>query len=139
MLYYLYRQLTTTAKEHKMLYTTHNGNIKSDESQSGYIWFSCKEYDLPDNTTSGQGYHVVYRPLCKPHYEGTELVTERMMQDVREHYGLVESLKENERIEAEKKFWAEIEILKSAQTTNKTHNPLCPHCGTYCYGDCQAN
>jgi len=30
--------------------------------------------------------------------------------------------------------------ITPAKKSGKTNRPtLCPHCGTYCYGDCQAN
>ena len=31
---------------------------------------------------------------------------------------------------------AEIQIISTGNTTTLVHNAVCPHCGTYCYGDC---
>ena len=72
--------------------------IHTDEIHSpGYVWFRCDVYNLPDTTAGQIGYHVCYRPLCGDMYQGNELVTEQMREDLRAYYT------EQKRLEEERK------------------------------------
>jgi len=113
---------------------THNGAIKTSALAPDSVWYSCDVYNLPDNTVGCIGYHVVYRPLCKPYYTGTEVVTDKMMEDTRAHYRIIERLEKNEAAATEEES-NEIDKIYAKRRANG----LCPHCGTYCYGDCRAN
>jgi hypothetical protein len=86
----------------------------------------------------GIGYHVIYRPLCKPDYRGTEVVTEKMMIDTREHYRLAAEMDKSDETIAESKASKACDEMDEIDRERKA-NGLCPHCNTYCYGDCQAN
>ena len=45
-----------------------------------------------------------------------------------------------------RRFWRELEEMQKApalvtpttSNSNETHSDVCPKCGTYCYGDCEA-
>ena len=118
---------------------TKDGAIKTNETMSpGYVWYKCSVYNLPDNTMGGVGYHVVYRPLCKPDYQGAEVVTDQMMADTREHYRLVKEMDKADEEIAEAKASKDCDEMDKIDRQRKA-NGLCPHCHTYCDGDCQVN
>lgn len=115
---------------------THNGSIGTDDIGSdGYVWYRCDVYNLPDNTAGKIGYHVIYRPLCRPDYKGTEVVTDQMMDDTREHYRIVRDAAEIERKAQFERDLAEISKPVKQSAMSKV---MCPHCATVCYGDCQS-
>ena len=113
---------------------TKDGAIKTNETMSpGYVWYKCSVYDLPDNTTGGVGYHVVYLPLRN----GTGVVTDQMMTDTREHYRLAAEMDKADEAIAEAKASKDCDEMDTIDRQRKA-NGLCPHCHTYCDGDCQA-
>ncbi|MFA5379260.1 MAG: hypothetical protein WC455_26125 [Dehalococcoidia bacterium] len=115
---------------------THDGRIMTSELTSpGYVWYRCDAYGLPDNTMGKIGYHAVYRPLCKPDYIGTEVVTDQMMIDTREHYNICEAERE---AESKARFERDLEAIRNPSAPYAIDKHLCPHCGTVCYGDCRS-
>ena len=112
---------------------TKDGAIKTDETMSPeYVWYKCSVYNLPDNTMGGIGYHIVYRPLCKSD------VTDQMMTDTREHYRLAAEMDKADEAIAEAKADKDCDEMDKIDRQRKA-NGLCPHCHTYCDGDCQSN
>lgn len=118
--------------------TTHDGKIGTDELFSpGHVWFRCSDYNLPDNTMGKTGYHCVYRPMCRPDYIGTEVVTDQMIADTKGHYDIIKAQDEETKKIENEKFFAELEAEKNLPKSRS--NQPCPLCGTYCDGDCTAN
>lgn len=109
--------------------TTHNGTIMTNEMQSGYVWYHCGTYGLDDNTQGRIGYHVAYRPLGGD----CEGITPEMISATREHYREIAIRR------AVVKARAEAAVEYSAEDTIGERNRVCQECGTYCYGDCQAD
>jgi rubrerythrin len=129
---------TTNTKEGAMERESHNGNIRTSELTSpGYVWYRCERYGLNDNTMGKIGYHVCYRPLAGTMYQGNEVVTDEMAQHTREHYAEAETI---EAAEHKAQFERDLqEIEESAKRAPSLMARLiCKHCGTVCYGDCQA-
>ena len=114
--------------------TTHDGKIGTDRLSPDYVWFRCSDYNLPNNTMGKIGYHCIYRPMCRPDYAGTELVTDQMIADAREHYAIIAAEDEEaKRLEDERA------LSEPEPTPERRPNQPCPICGTYCDGDCTAN
>lgn len=63
---------------------THDGTIKTDDMQPGYVWMRCNRWELPCNTGDPQ-WHVFYRPLAGAAYKGNELVTSAMREAIEQH------------------------------------------------------
>ena len=119
---------------------THNGKVKTDTLLPGFVWFSCEEYNVPDNT-KGQGFCCVTRPQSTDStYEGHEHLTPQMVIDAKDHQTVIDTEKEKEK-QTEKEEIAKVEAERRQK--NKVfgqalkQNPPCPKCGTWCCGECQ--
>lgn len=80
-------------------FETHDGTIRTDETDPGYVWVRCDRWSLPDNNQIG--WHVFYRPLAGPTYIGNELVTPALAEAIREHYAARDSARQAQRAAAE--------------------------------------
>lgn len=111
---------------------THDGHIITDDG--GYVWLSCEHYNLPDTTHGKIGYHVVYRPLCGSMYEGNELITDAIKEDIKAHY---EEIKTRKEVERKANLEAMLKRLQEPQRVSPMDKMICKKCGTVCYGDCE--
>jgi len=107
---------------------THDGTISSDGDTYSY---RCDRWQAPDNTQGRCGWHVVYRPLAAG-YKGHEDLTPEMLAATREHDVEMYARAEARRVATEA---AVVERIRHPQPEPEG---LCPRCGTYCYGDCNA-
>ena len=102
-------------------YTSHDGTVKSNPARPGYVSYLCSAWGLPDNTVGKTGWYNVY--LLQD-----ERMTSAMKSAGREHNA------------AAREAAALEEKLQAAAGTTGRHSSygLCPKCGTYCCGDCEA-
>lgn len=122
---------------------THNGTIASDETFApGTIRFSCKAYNLPDNTMGKTGWHCIYRP-CNPTYSPD--TPENLKTLAREHMAEVEVTEKAEAEAKAEKEHADFMAWAARQPKRDRNKPKgiagvhfpCPRCHTYCCGDCE--
>jgi hypothetical protein len=97
--------------------------------QDGYVAVNCQLSGLEDNTINKTGWHSDYLQYSQ--------LPENIRIKAVEFKNKVCALKE---ARAKAALIKEIEEIKNAPVTvNKSHNAPCPKCGTWCYGDCEAN
>lgn len=117
-------------------FETHGGTIFTNESTSpGYVWFSCAEYGLPDNTMGKIGFHSRYRPLCD-NYQAKEegLVSDDLKALVSAHYAEERAAEDEARRVRAEREWDKIRAMTPAQATTermgdrarREHDPNCP-------------
>lgn len=82
-------------------FESHDGTIRTDETDPGFVWARCDRWGLPDNTQGQIGWHVFYRPLAGSMYIGNELVTPALAEAIREHYAARDSARQAQRAAAE--------------------------------------
>ena len=98
-------------------------NLFSWSSASpNYVSINCAMSGLPDNTVGKTGWHVVY--LSQPGDCPADLLV-----------GAREFSRAVDAIIAERKAFAD----KAADDIAARGTNICPKCGPYCYGDCEAN
>lgn len=86
------------------------------------VSINCAISGLPDNTVGKTGWHVVYLP--QPGDCPTNL-----LEGAREFSRTIDA------IISERKSFAD----KATDDMAARDSNVCPKCGTYCYGDCEAN
>ena len=112
---------------------THNDTIMTDETLSdGYIMYKCDAWGLADDTIGQTGWVTIYRPMWD------KTLPEALLAATREHNNIVWEAKQ--KAERERQL-AEIEAYKKfrAAPVNPNARHICKICGTYCFGDCQAD
>lgn len=103
-------------------FTSHDGTIKSNPAQAGYVFFRSEDWDLPDNTQGKIGWYGVY------HMQDDRL-TDAMRTAGCDHNA---ARYEKDRAESAK---AE-ERQHAADMTPVGPNAPCPKCHTYCCDSC---
>lgn len=99
-------------------------------AHDSYVSLDAKAFGLPDRTMGKVGRYPVYLPVAASH---AELMArpdhEQILSEARRFAEAVEAEQDRRR-----------ELAKAVTVKESTaHREPCPHCGTWCEGDCQAH